>query len=120
MSHSFSYVEVPCNAERKIGTPLPDLASTKKDKLEYVPEWQQEVGISHTWAHEQVRDEQGRRRFHGAFTGGFSAGYFNSVGSKEGRGIADDADCRLGAHRVQVVSNQSSDEDTASRGLYGR
>ncbi|MES1902875.1 MAG: G patch domain-containing protein 1, partial [Paramarteilia canceri] len=29
-------------------------------------------------------DEQGRRRFHGAFTGGFSAGYFNSVGSKEG------------------------------------
>jgi len=29
-------------------------------------------------------DERGRRRFHGAFTGGFSAGYFNSVGSKEG------------------------------------
>lgn len=32
----------------------------------------------------QVTDEQGRRRFHGAFSGGFSAGYFNSVGSKEG------------------------------------
>ena len=31
-----------------------------------------------------VLDEQGRRRFHGAFTGGFSAGYFNTVGSKEG------------------------------------
>lgn len=31
-----------------------------------------------------VRDERGRRRFHGAFTGGFSAGYFNSVGTKEG------------------------------------
>ena len=31
-----------------------------------------------------VTDEQGRRRFHGAFTGGFSAGYFNTVGSKEG------------------------------------
>ena len=31
-----------------------------------------------------VRDEQGRRRFHGAFTGGFSAGYFNTVGSEEG------------------------------------
>ncbi|XP_051884027.1 G patch domain-containing protein 1 isoform X2 [Pristis pectinata] len=32
-----------------------------------------------------VKDEKGRyRRFHGAFTGGFSAGYFNSVGSKEG------------------------------------
>nr|XP_037283690.1 G patch domain-containing protein 1-like isoform X2 [Rhipicephalus microplus] len=31
-----------------------------------------------------VRDAQGRRRFHGAFTGGFSAGYFNTVGTKEG------------------------------------
>ncbi|KAE9403072.1 hypothetical protein BT96DRAFT_990528 [Gymnopus androsaceus JB14] len=30
------------------------------------------------------RDEKGRRRLHGAFTGGFSAGYFNTVGSKEG------------------------------------
>ncbi|XP_027870871.1 G patch domain-containing protein 1 isoform X2 [Xiphophorus couchianus] len=36
--------------------------------------------------HEQtVKDEKGRyQRFHGAFTGGFSAGYFNTVGSKEG------------------------------------
>jgi len=31
-----------------------------------------------------VRDEEGRRRFHGAFTGGFSAGFYNTVGSKEG------------------------------------
>lgn len=31
-----------------------------------------------------VRDQQGRQRFHGAFTGGFSAGYFNTVGSAEG------------------------------------
>lgn len=35
------------------------------------PVWQQEA-----------TDEQGRRRFHGAFTGGFSAGYYNTVGSK--------------------------------------
>lgn len=34
---------------------------------------------------EQVaRDANGRRRFHGAFTGGFSAGFFNTVGSLEG------------------------------------
>jgi len=33
---------------------------------------------------ETVRDERGRRRFHGAFTGGFSAGHFNTVGSVEG------------------------------------
>ena len=29
-----------------------------------------------------VTDEEGRRRFHGAFSGGFSAGYYNTVGSK--------------------------------------
>jgi G patch domain-containing protein 1 len=39
----------------------------------FVPVWKQ-----------QAVDDQGRRRFHGAFTGGFSAGYFNTVGSKEG------------------------------------
>lgn len=54
-----------------IGTPLPDLE--RKDRNESKPVWEQEV-----------RDEQGRRRFHGAFTGGWSAGYFNTVGSKEG------------------------------------
>ncbi|KAI9458144.1 hypothetical protein BJY52DRAFT_437826 [Lactarius psammicola] len=54
-----------------IGTPLPPLE--KKDANEFVPLWKQDV-----------RDEKGRRRLHGAFTGGFSAGYFNTVGSKEG------------------------------------
>lgn len=33
---------------------------------------------------QEARDEKGRKRFHGAFTGGFSAGYFNTVGTKEG------------------------------------
>ena len=33
---------------------------------------------------DKVYDENGIRRFHGAFTGGFSAGYFNTVGSEEG------------------------------------
>ncbi|CAI5730908.1 unnamed protein product [Peronospora destructor] len=33
---------------------------------------------------QEVTDAQGRRRFHGAFTGGFSAGYYNSVGSERG------------------------------------
>ena len=31
-----------------------------------------------------VRDSRGRQRFHGAFTGGFSAGFFNTVGSRDG------------------------------------
>ncbi|KAJ1032555.1 hypothetical protein NDA16_000578 [Ustilago loliicola] len=56
-----------------IGTPLPSLNTHKNDINELKPIWQQEA-----------RDAQGRRRFHGAFTGGFSAGYFNTVGSKEG------------------------------------
>ncbi|BGP04341.1 G patch domain-containing protein 1 [Rhodotorula toruloides] len=56
-----------------VGTALPALTEYKKDKNEFKPVWQQEV-----------YDDQGRRRFHGAFTGGFSAGYFNTVGSKEG------------------------------------
>ncbi|SNX82423.1 uncharacterized protein MEPE_01129 [Melanopsichium pennsylvanicum] len=55
------------------GTPLPDLTSRKIDPNEHKPIHLQEA-----------RDAQGRRRFHGAFTGGFSAGYFNTVGSKEG------------------------------------
>ncbi|KAF4569550.1 hypothetical protein EYR36_009345 [Pleurotus pulmonarius] len=55
-----------------IGTPLP-LLEKSKDTGEFVPLWKQEV-----------RDEKGRKRLHGAFTGGFSAGYFNTVGSKEG------------------------------------
>ncbi|KAG5978784.1 hypothetical protein E4U55_005949 [Claviceps digitariae] len=54
------------------GTPLPD-ENDARDDGSYLPLWKQEV-----------RDEKGRRRLHGAFTGGWSAGYFNTVGSKEG------------------------------------
>lgn len=65
------------------GTPIEreeEIASRKKKavaeaagQLRTLPSWKQEV-----------RDEEGRRRFHGAFMGGYSAGYFNTVGSKEG------------------------------------
>ncbi|KAI4214554.1 MAG: hypothetical protein LQ351_002971 [Letrouitia transgressa] len=74
------------------GTPLPPLDPSTRDDGSYVPVWKQEV-----------TDEQGRKRLHGAFTGGFSAGYvvmstpssdwpqlivalryFNTVGSKDG------------------------------------
>ncbi|KAG0044028.1 hypothetical protein BGZ83_010736 [Gryganskiella cystojenkinii] len=58
-----------------LGTPLPQIKKTDAfgDLQKRNPTRDQEV-----------RDEQGRRRFHGAFTGGFSAGYYNTVGSKEG------------------------------------
>ncbi|KAL4925875.1 putative G-patch domain protein [Aspergillus undulatus] len=55
------------------GTPLPPLDEGTRDDGSYVPVWKQEV-----------TDDRGRKRLHGAFTGGFSAGYFNTVGSKEG------------------------------------
>ncbi|KAF2667945.1 DUF1604-domain-containing protein [Microthyrium microscopicum] len=55
------------------GTPLPAYDPDARDDGSYVPIWKQEVV-----------DERGRKRLHGAFTGGFSAGYFNTVGSKEG------------------------------------
>jgi len=58
-----------------IGTPFfsKDEATQRKvDKLNKKP-WEQ-----------TPTDEKGRKRFHGAFTGGFSAGHFNTCGSKEG------------------------------------
>lgn len=33
---------------------------------------------------QEAVDAEGRQRFHGAFTGGWSAGHYNSVGSAEG------------------------------------
>ncbi|KAK6538984.1 hypothetical protein TWF694_010532 [Orbilia ellipsospora] len=57
------------------GTPLPPPDPKSKPQDVNLPIWKQEVV-----------DERGRKRLHGAFTGGYSAGYFNTVGSKEGDG----------------------------------
>lgn len=57
-----------------VGTPLANLLKDDQ-KFTNKPKRQEE---------QIVTDEKGRQRFHGAFTGGFSAGYFNTVGSKEG------------------------------------
>lgn len=51
------------------GTPLPLQDSDVRDDGSYVPLWKQEV-----------TDERGRKRLHGAFTGGFSAGYVCAIG----------------------------------------
>lgn len=48
-------------------------------------------------------DNQGRRRFHGAFTGGFSAGYFNTVGSEKGWEPQAFSSSRSNRSRVQQV-----------------
>jgi G patch domain-containing protein 1 len=55
------------------GTPLPPRDLDVRDDGSYVPVWKQEV-----------RDERGLKRLHGAFTGGFSAGcviYKSSLGN---------------------------------------
>ncbi|XP_024961360.1 G patch domain-containing protein TGH isoform X1 [Cynara cardunculus var. scolymus] len=65
------------------GTPIEreeDMTSRKKKSI---AEASGQLRTLAPWKQE-VRDEEGRRRFHGAFSGGFSAGYFNTVGSKEG------------------------------------
>lgn len=54
-----------------LGTPLEELDEDDIPRKKFQPDL-------------TVRDAQGRRRFHGAFTGGFSAGYYNTVGTKEG------------------------------------
>lgn len=54
-----------------LGTPLEELDQDEVPRKKFQPDL-------------TVRDAQGRRRFHGAFTGGFSAGFFNTVGTKEG------------------------------------
>lgn len=45
------------------GTPLPPLDESVRDDGSFVPIWKQEL-----------RDEHGSKRLHGAFTGGFSVG----------------------------------------------
>lgn len=93
----------------RYGTPLPSL--TKKDRNEYKPLWEQEV-----------YDEKGRRRFHGAFTGGWSAGYFNTVGSKEGWTPATFRSSRTS--RASATASRPEDymdaEDLAEYGIQTR
>ena len=76
-----------------------------------------------------VVDKQGKRRFHGAFTGGFSAGYFNTVGSKEGwtpstfvssKKKKQDADTDQGFSRVQLPEDFMDDDDFSEHGIAPR
>ncbi|VBB80122.1 Putative protein of unknown function [Podospora comata] len=82
------------------GTPLPPLDPDVRDDGSYVPIWKQEV-----------RDERGRKRLHGAFTGGFSAGYFNTVGSKEGWTPSTFVSSRTNRRKDDPKSAQQRPED---------
>ncbi|KAI0506054.1 hypothetical protein F5B22DRAFT_482113 [Xylaria bambusicola] len=82
------------------GTPLPPLDPEVRDDGSYVPVWKQEV-----------RDERGRKRLHGAFTGGWSAGYFNTVGSKEGWTPSTFVSSRSNRHKDEQKTSQQRIED---------
>ncbi|KIZ04923.1 putative G patch domain-containing protein 1 like protein [Monoraphidium neglectum] len=60
------------------GTPLQDEQpqGPSRDKAPQDPTQTRALPVHQ----QEVTDEQGRRRFHGAFTGGFSAGYYNTEG----------------------------------------
>lgn len=62
-----------------VGTPLYEEEDSGRGPSSFVPTKK----VDPLWKQEVV-DAEGRRRFHGAFTGGYSAGYFNTVGSAEG------------------------------------
>ncbi|KAJ4266326.1 hypothetical protein NW762_004310 [Fusarium torreyae] len=81
------------------GTPLPDDPDARDDGS-FVPVWKQEV-----------RDERGRKRLHGAFTGGWSAGYFNTVGSKEGWTPSTFVSSRNNRHKDGTTQAQQRAED---------
>ncbi|KAJ4808095.1 G patch domain-containing protein 1 [Rhynchospora pubera] len=68
----YVYFGTPIEREEEISS-RKRKAIAEPGTLRSLPPWKQEV-----------TDEEGRRRFHGAFTGGYSAGYYNTVGSKEG------------------------------------
>ncbi|KAI1802007.1 DUF1604-domain-containing protein [Daldinia bambusicola] len=82
------------------GTPLPPLDPEVRDDGSYVPVWKQEV-----------RDERGRKRLHGAFTGGWSAGYFNTVGSKEGWTPSTFVSSRTNRRKDDKTPKQQRPED---------
>ncbi|KAM4721366.1 G patch domain-containing protein 1 [Rhinophrynus dorsalis] len=67
-----------------------------------------------------VKDEKGRyKRFHGAFTGGFSAGYFNTVGSKEGWAPSTFVSSRQGRSEKQTFRPEDfmDEEDLGEFGI---
>jgi len=87
------------------GTPLPPNDPDARDDGSFVPLWKQEA-----------TDERGRKRFHGAFTGGFGAGYHNTVGSKEGWTPAAFVSSRSNrANLKQRAEDFMDDEDLAEQ-----
>ncbi|XP_062159896.1 G patch domain-containing protein TGH [Alnus glutinosa] len=69
----YVFYGTPIEREEEFTSRKKKAVAEASGNLRSLPVWKQEV-----------TDEEGRRRFHGAFTGGFSSGYYNTAGSKEG------------------------------------
>ncbi|GBO08529.1 G patch domain-containing protein 1, partial [Araneus ventricosus] len=89
-----------------------------------LPEIEEESVLRKKAARElEVRDEKGRQRFHGAFTGGFSAGYFNTVGTKEGwtpSTFVSSRDKKSSDHKQQNPEDFMDEEDLGAFGIATR
>lgn len=66
-----------------------------------------------------VLDVNGKRRFHGAFTGGFSAGYWNTVGSEEGWKPTEFKSSRKEKAASRTVQNPMDFMDDEDLGEFG-
>ncbi|CAN8264907.1 unnamed protein product [Cochlearia groenlandica] len=100
----FVFHGTPIEREEEIASRKKKAVAGASGNLRTLPAWKQEV-----------TDEEGRRRFHGAFTGGYSAGYYNTVGSKEGwapQTFTSSRKNRAGA-RKQSISDFLDDDEKA-------
>ena len=107
-----------------LGTPISDdeadASRSRKSKALRAADPEKQQRFKH--AHQQeVVDEQGRKRFHGAFTGGYSAGYFNTVGSEEGWAPSEWKSSRSSRsdQAARRPEDFMDDEDLADRGGSG-
>lgn len=99
------------------GTPIEREEDTSARKRKAIADAGQLRSLP-TWKQE-VRDEEGRRRFHGAFTGGYSAGYYNTVGSKEGWAPQTFTSSRKSRAEVKQQSIHSFLDDEDIKGMGG-
>lgn len=76
---------------------------------------------------DEVYDKEGRQRFHGAFTGGFSAGYYNTVGSRDGwvpkpgfQSVRGDQNKNRITQSIQDFMDDEDEHDTKISSTYSR
>eukprot|EP00268_Persea_americana_P032945 TRINITY_DN3259_c0_g1_i4.p1 TRINITY_DN3259_c0_g1~~TRINITY_DN3259_c0_g1_i4.p1 ORF type:complete len:388 (+),score=104.22 TRINITY_DN3259_c0_g1_i4:187-1350(+) len=107
----FIFFGTPIEREEEMTSRKRKASADAAGQLRSLPAWKQEV-----------TDAEGRRRFHGAFTGGFSAGYYNTVGSKEGWAPQTFTSSRKNRAEVKeqsVYSFLDDDEKAEMEGILG-